>query len=84
MHEMHERHDQMHRDDRHNALPWPNKLVWMVFAIVAGFYLWTEHRDHLLSALPYLLLLACPLMHLFMHRGHGHSGKTPPDKRDGG
>jgi hypothetical protein len=21
--------------------------------------------------LPYLILLACPLMHLFMHRGHG-------------
>jgi hypothetical protein len=26
-----------------------------------------------LSALPYLLLMACPLMHLFMHGGHGHS-----------
>jgi hypothetical protein len=25
-----------------------------------------------LGALPYLILLACPLMHLFMHRGHGH------------
>jgi hypothetical protein len=24
-----------------------------------------------LGWLPYLLLLACPLMHLFMHRGHG-------------
>jgi hypothetical protein len=23
--------------------------------------------------LPYLLLLACPLMH-FMHHGHGHGG----------
>ncbi|MGW5837864.1 DUF2933 domain-containing protein [Methylorubrum extorquens] len=23
-------------------------------------------------ALPYLLLLACPLMHHFMHRGHRH------------
>jgi hypothetical protein len=22
------------------------------------------------SILPYLLLLACPFMHLFMHRGH--------------
>lgn len=31
------------------------------------------HTGHVLSALPYLLLMACPLMHLFMHGGHGHS-----------
>ena len=23
---------------------------------------------------PYLLLLACPMMHFFGHRGHGHGG----------
>jgi hypothetical protein len=22
--------------------------------------------------LPYILLAACPLMHFFMHKGHGH------------
>ena len=41
------------------------------FLAVAAFYLWTEHRAHLLGALPYLLLLLCPAMHLFMHHGHG-------------
>jgi hypothetical protein len=41
-----------------------------VFLAVALFFLWEEHRAHLLSALPWLLLLACPLMHLFMHRRH--------------
>ncbi|WP_198371137.1 DUF2933 domain-containing protein [Roseomonas rosulenta] len=25
-----------------------------------------------LGAVPYLILLACPLMHLLLHRGHGH------------
>jgi hypothetical protein len=25
-----------------------------------------------LAFLPYLLFLSCPLMHLFMHHGHGH------------
>jgi len=67
-------------------LPWRNKVAWIVFAVTAGFYLWTEHRAHLLGALPYLLLLACPLMHIFMHRGHGHGhgGKTQADKNDGG
>lgn len=41
---------------------------------IAGFYLWTEHRAHVLGALPYLLLLACPIIHLFAHRGHGKHG----------
>ena len=38
--------------------------------------LYTEHEVHILGALPYLLLLLCPLMHLFMHGsgGHGHHG----------
>ena len=37
-----------------------------------GWFLWTEHRAHLLGFLPYAFLLACPLMHVFMHHGHGH------------
>jgi len=45
--------------------------VFLGFAAIALFFLWTEHRAHLLGALPYLLVLACPLMHLF-HHGHGH------------
>jgi hypothetical protein len=31
----------------------------------------TEHTAHVLGALPFLLFLSCPLMHLFMHHGHG-------------
>ena len=29
---------------------------------------------HGFGVLPFLLLLACPLMHVFMHRGHGKHG----------
>lgn len=36
------------------------------------FLLWTGHGGHLLGALPLLILLACPLMHLLMHRRHRH------------
>lgn len=43
----------------------------IAFLAIAVLYLYAEHRAHLYGALPYLLLLACPLMHLFMHRGHG-------------
>ena len=41
-------------------------------AAALGVYLFVSHTGHVVAALPYLLLMACPLMHLFMHRGHGH------------
>ena len=49
-------------------------LVLVGFLAIAGFYLVTEHTAHLFGALPYLLVLACPLMHVFMHGGHGGHG----------
>jgi hypothetical protein len=47
-------------------------LVLLAFLAIAGILLFTEHRAHVLGALLYLPLLLCPLMHLFMHGGHGH------------
>ena len=55
-----------------------------VFVAVAAFYLWTEHRAHLMGALPYVLILACPLSHFFMHRGHGGHGAGPEERQHGG
>lgn len=46
------------------------------FLAIAGFFLVTEHRAHLLGVLPYLLLLACPLLHVFHHGAHGRSQDT--------
>ncbi len=46
-------------------------LTLLGFALVAGYFLLTEHRAHLIQALPWVLVLACPLMHLFHHGGHG-------------
>ncbi len=46
----------------------------MGFVLAAAFYIPQEQWGHAFGALPYLTLLACPLMHLFMHRGHGHGG----------
>jgi Protein of unknown function (DUF2933) len=46
----------------------------LVLGSVAAFFLLAEHRAHLFGVLPFLLILACPLMHLFMHRGHGAHG----------
>ena len=49
----------------------PTWLGVGAFLAIAAFFLWEEHRAHILGALPYLLLLACPIIHLFMHRSHG-------------
>jgi hypothetical protein len=43
----------------------------LVMGAIAAYFLLSEHRAHFLGALPLLLLLACPLMHVFMHHGHG-------------
>lgn len=47
-------------------------LVFAGFTVIAGILLFTEHRAHVLGFLVWLPILACPLMHLFMHHGHGH------------
>ena len=53
-------------------------IALVVFLIIAAFFLITEHRAHLSGWFAsygiWLVLLACPLMHLFMHGGHGHGG----------
>lgn len=55
--------------------------VFVGFALVALFFLLTEHRAHLYGWLPYLLLAACPLMHLFHgHGGHGGHGSRGTDQ----
>lgn len=53
-----------------------SRLVFLGFVAIAAYYLITEHRAHLFGILPFLLLAACPLLHLFHHRGHG-------DRNDG-
>jgi hypothetical protein len=61
--------------------------VWLgfcAFAAIAVFFLWQEHRAHLLGALPWLLLLVCPVLHLFMHRGEGHGPGRHTDGAGGG
>lgn len=61
---------------------WYRICTWGAGLIIA-YFLITEHRAHVITFLPYAFLLACPLMHLFMHRnhhGHSHHHKTIPAK----
>ena len=54
-------------------------IVFVVFLAIAVFFLLTEHRAHLLGIFPFLLLLACPLLHM-IHGGHGHDGHAGGDQ----
>ncbi|WP_037339982.1 DUF2933 domain-containing protein [Saccharospirillum impatiens] len=47
------------------------KIILAIVAVAVLVLLWGEHKAQLLGALPWLIILACPLMHMFMHRGHG-------------
>lgn len=51
-------------------------LAATVAAAALGVYLLVTHTGHVLAATPYLLLIACPLMHVFghHHRSTGHTG----------
>lgn len=50
----------------------PMGVFMLVAGVVGIYYLLTEHLAHVSQAVPYLFLLACPLMHLL--HGHGHHG----------
>lgn len=46
-------------------------LIGGTLLLLALFFL-TGNGSVIWGALPFLLILACPLMHLFMHGGKGH------------
>ena len=68
-----------HDHSQHDSEPkgfWRSRYAigLLVLGAIAAYFLLTEHRAHFFGALPFLLLLACPLMHVFMHHGHGGHG----------
>ena len=73
-----------HDHSQHDSEPksfWRSRYAigLLVLGAIAAYFLLSEHRAHFFGALPLLLLLACPLMHVFMHRGHGgHGGGHGP------
>lgn len=66
----------------------PFTVAMLMVALIVVFYLLREHWGHVAGLWPYILLLACPLMHLFHgHGGHGrhgtHGGQGPGDGAHG-
>ncbi len=70
-----------------SRIPSRSGLALLGFLAIAGFFLWEEHEAHILGVLPFALLLLCPLLHLFMHGGHGgghdedHGHKAEGEKK---
>lgn len=74
-----------HPDGPRPERPWQLRVGFWLLLTIAAFYLLTEHQAHLALGLPYLpflLLAACPLIHVFGHGGHGghrgHLQQRPP------
>jgi hypothetical protein len=69
----------MNQTDHGSPLP-TNTVKWLVgpgLVVLAGALLLSAQvRSVLWSGWPYLILLLCPLMHVFMHRGHGGHGSS--------
>jgi hypothetical protein len=55
---------------------WLTPTGFAAMGLIASvtYFLLMEHRQHIVAFLPYLILLLCPLMHVFMHGSHGHAG----------
>ena len=71
----------MNHDDNephvHSFWRRPAGMALATAALIAGFYMLRKHWGHVLGFWPYLLLLACPLMHLMHGHGHGGYGRHP-------
>lgn len=71
--------DHKHESENRKALlKLRSNWVLLAFLAIAAFYLISEHKAHMFGLLPFLILLACPLLHMFMHRGHGGHGDDSP------
>ena len=70
----HQDHSGQRPEDQGGFLTSRAGIALLGFIVIAGVLLFTEHRAHVLGAAFWLLLLACPILHIFMHGGHGSHG----------
>lgn len=58
-----------------------NLVMWIFLGFIA-YFLITEHWAHVVPYLPWLILLICPLLHVFMHGGHGSHDNHSHNKEE--
>lgn len=54
-------------------------LQALILLVAVSFSILVEHREHFFEWLPFIILALCPLMHIFMHGGHGHQNEKSHD-----
>jgi Flp pilus assembly protein TadB len=70
-------HDEHQQPQTDKGIIFRARWAFIAFIAIAAYFLILEHKAHLSGVLyywPLLLLLACPLLHVFMHRGHRRHG----------
>lgn len=78
----HPQHDHPNGMGRPPFFKSPGGIALAMVGVIVAFFVVREHWAHVVGNLSYLILLACPLMHLFGHGhgGHHHSGGTPTQR----
>ena len=73
----------MNEHDIHTSQIRKHNFVMWIFLAFITYFLITEHWAHIVPYLPWLILLACPFMHVFMHGGHDHGSEHDNHDSDG-
>ena len=77
-------HSHEHGNGGPSGPNWSRINQWVLWIGLAAAVAWMffRHNAHLGQLLPFLILLACPLMHLFMHHGGHHGGAASGGRPD--
>lgn len=75
--------DHEHHGRKPSSPNWSRINQWVLWLGLAAAvaYMFYRHNAHLSQLFPFLILLACPLLHLFGHGGHGGHGTGGDDER---
>lgn len=66
----------MHGSYQRNASRFPVLLMFGGVLLLIGLSFAGQGSSPLML-LPLLFLLACPILHIFLHRGHSHGSASP-------
>lgn len=75
-------HDHEHYHQPEHKIKWwqtNTGTLLVIFFAVGGYFLVNEHSAHIAENAFLLILLLCPLIHIFMHGGHGGRGHHDDD-----